>query len=146
MPPFDAFQGQALRLLACALPGMLTTLFAAAQPAEAPVYRCGSTYSSTPCPGGSAVNAADARSAAQQKEAQAVKRREAQLADQLGDERRARERAAAGQVAAGIGPAAAPAPSPSASKPQGKSKSKAKKKTGTQKPKTSQGAKLGSAP
>jgi len=80
-----------------------------------PVYRCGNSYSSTPCPGGTAVDADDARSAAQRKEAEAVKQRDAALADQLAAERRARERAAAGQSAVGIGPTAAIAPAPKAS-------------------------------
>lgn len=86
-----------------------------AQAGNTTVYRCGNSYSSTPCAGGTLVDADDARSAAQQQEAQAVKQRDAALADQLAAERRARERAAAGQQAIGIGPAAASAPAAKAS-------------------------------
>ncbi|MBL8349326.1 MAG: hypothetical protein JNL87_03350 [Burkholderiaceae bacterium] len=102
------------------------------------VYRCGSSYSSTPCPGGSAVDAGDARSAAQRREAQAVKQRDAALADQLAAERRARERAAAGQQAIGIGPATASAPAAKASagktKPQKYKKVPARTAPGTASP------------
>jgi hypothetical protein len=78
-----------------------------AQTAGPAVYRCGSSYSSTPCPGGNAVLTDDTRSAAQQREAEALKRREAALAEQLAAERHAREREAAAQPAVGIGPEAA---------------------------------------
>lgn len=80
------------------------------QPAQAQttgVYRCGNSYSEAPCPGGQAVVADDARSAAQREQAQAVKQQDAQLAQQLAAERRARDKAAAGQQATRIGPSAA---------------------------------------
>ena len=76
-------------------------------PAGPAAYRCGSSYSSTPCPGGSAVNTDDGRSAAQQREAQAVQRRDAAMADQMTADRRTRERDTAGRPAVGIGPPAA---------------------------------------
>ncbi len=84
-------------------------------PAQTPVggvFRCGNSYSDAPCPGGQAVAADDARSAAQQRQAQQVKQRDAALAAQLASERRAREQAAVGQRAAGIGPLAADAAKP----------------------------------
>ena len=78
-------------------------------PAGPAAYRCGNSYSSAPCQGGKAVDTDDARSVAQQREAQEVKRRDAALADQMAAQRRARERerTAAAQPAVGIGPPAA---------------------------------------
>jgi hypothetical protein len=97
---------------------VLTGHAATLQAADAPVYRCGNSYSATPCSGGVAVQAADARTEAQFREAKDAHRRDAALAEQLAAERSARERAARGQVAARIGPAAAVAPTPSASQPK----------------------------
>ena len=105
-------------LLLVAWPGLAQT------PAQAPaggVYRCGNSYSDAPCPGGQPVAAADARSTAQQRQAQEVRQRDAAMAEQLAAERRARERAAGPQRAAGIGPQAADAAKaakPAASAPQ----------------------------
>lgn len=127
-----------LMLLACAgVP---------AQSSEAPVYRCGSTYSSTPCPGGKPVDATDPRSAAQQNEGRAAQQRDARMADQLAAERRARDKAAAGQQAAGIGPLAAKPAAPAASKAKKKTNKQPKqpKHMGkTAPPKTEKPAKLG---
>ena len=134
--PFTTVAG--LMLLACA--GVQ------AQSSEAPVYRCGNTYSSTPCPGGKPVDAADPRSAAQQKEALAAQQRDARMANQLAAERRAREKAAAGQQAAGIGPLAAKQAAPAASKATtktGKQPKQPKQVTKTAAPKTEKPAKLG---
>ena len=112
-------------------------------PAGPTVYRCGSSYSSTPCPGGSAVDTSDTRSAAQQRESQDVTRRDAAMADQMAAERRARERDAAGKPAVGIGPPAA------ASAPQrdtaNSTTTKKKKKTVAKKPVTTRPQKLNSA-
>ena len=106
-------------------------------------YRCGNSYSSTPCPGGSAVANDDARSAAQQREAQDVKRRDAALADQMAADRRARERATVAQPAIGIAPpAAASAPRHDSTPP---TSTKKKKKTATKKPVTTTPKKLTSA-
>jgi len=92
-------------------------------------YRCGNgSYSSAPCPGGVKLDAADPRSAAQQQQAREVAERDAKLARQLADERRARERAAVGQRAINVGPAAAAAaPKAAASKPAGKKPKKPRK-------------------
>ena len=127
---------------------LMTGPLASAQTLGPGVYRCGSTYSSTPCPGGNAVDTDDARSAAQQREAQEVKRRDAALAEQLAGERRAREREAASQPAVGIGPTAvadAPRRDTSALKTTTQTTKKKKKKSGTQKPQTTQPQKLSSA-
>lgn len=83
---------------------LLLPLAVAAQAPSAAVFRCGNTYSSTPCPGAKAVQADDPRSEAQRQQALAVKSQDAQLANNLAAERQARERASAGQAAARIGP------------------------------------------
>jgi hypothetical protein len=83
--------------------------FAAA--ASAPisrVYRCGPdghTYSQTPCPAGSAVEAADSRSAAEQAQARSVAEREQRLARQLTQDRAQAEKTAARQQAGNLSPA-----------------------------------------
>ena len=80
---------------------------AQAQTSSAGVYRCGNAYSSTPCPGGKAVAADDARNEAQRQQAQAVKQQDARLARDLAAERRTLDQASTGQRAARIGPSAA---------------------------------------
>ena len=106
------------------LAGGLLLLGAGSALAQTPasgVYRCGNSYSDAPCPGGQTVATDDARSAAQQRQAQEVKQRDTAMAEQLATERRARERAAVPQRAAGIGPQAADAAKaakPAASAPQ----------------------------
>ncbi len=90
------------------------------------VYRCGPEgreYSQKPCKDGRAVDAADPRSAAEQREARDIAARDAQLADKLARENRAREAEAARKGAAGIQPAPKPA-SAAASSPHKKKKSK----------------------
>ena len=119
---------------------LLCSTWAHAQAPAAGVYRCGSSYSDAPCPGGKPVAADDPRSAAQLQQAQDVKRRDAALADQLRSERLTRERAAAAQRAAGIGPTAAGAPKVAASKPSGKAKTAKLRKTPSQKPKNTKAA------
>lgn len=114
---------------ASAMALLLCAIGASAQAPAAAVYRCGSSYSETPCPGGKPVAAEDARSAAQLQQAQDVKQREAALADQLRTERLARERAAAAQGAVGIGPTAADTAKPASSKPRGKLKAVKLRKT-----------------
>jgi hypothetical protein len=130
----------------CWLGGLVIASVAVAQtsgPAGPTAYRCGNSYSSTPCSGGSAVATDDARSAAQQREAQDVKRRDAALADQMAADRRARERATVAQPAIGIAPpAAASAPKRD---PASTTSTKKKKKTATKKPVTTTPKKLSSA-
>ena len=52
-----------------------------------PVYRCGNTYSSIPCPEGKVVEATDPRTAAQRAEARRVAVNEKQLAADMRRER-----------------------------------------------------------
>lgn len=47
------------------------------------IYRCGDAYSQQPCPGGSVVEAGDARSASQRSQASQAARRDAKLADSM---------------------------------------------------------------
>ena len=52
-----------------------------------PVYRCGNTYSSTPCPEGKVVEATDSRTAAQRAEARRVAADDQRLAADMRRER-----------------------------------------------------------
>ncbi len=104
-------------LIACC--ALATALAAPAASAAETVYRCGPEgreYSSSPCPGGQALQVADGRTAAQRKQAQAVARQDAKLAERLSRDRVAREKAerkgAAGIGAAPPRPASAPASGP----------------------------------
>lgn len=97
------------------------------QAQDAPVYRCGNSYSAKPCPGGKAVDAADPRNATQQQEARAAAQRDAALAREMKAERIADEKRAARQGAANVGPAptgAAKAARPAAPKAQKKKRVK----------------------
>jgi hypothetical protein len=114
-----------MKRCAAALALGLFAMFAQA----APIYRCGQTYSQTPCPGGRVVDATDPRSAAQRAEARRVLARERQLAAQMERDRRDREAASAPAQATGFDSRAA-APEPAASQPA----PKAKKKGGKAKP------------
>lgn len=87
------------------------------------VWRCGAdgrSYSDSPCPDGRPVAVADARSAAEVSQGQAVLAGDRRLAQQLAAERREREREALarGSGLAAIAPGAAirPASKPKASK------------------------------
>lgn len=86
----------------------------AAVAGAAPIYRCGQTYSQTPCPGGRLIDAADPRSAAQRAEARRTAERERQLAIQMERDRQTQEAAAPQAVATKID---AKAPPPAASQP-----------------------------
>ena len=132
--------------LLCKLVGLfslasLVSQDVAAQGADAPAYRCGNSYSSKPCPGGTAVDAADPRSAAQQREAREASQRQADLARQMKADRLAAERAAAPGGAANLGPTAAKPSAKAASKPHANSHKKAHKVV-----KTAKTAKAASAP
>ena len=97
------------------LSGWALLVGAWAQAQEATVYRCGNSYQARPCPGGVAVDAADPRSDALRREAEAARQREAVLARQVAADRRAAERDAARQG----GPAnVGPAPGARADKPR----------------------------
>ena len=83
---------------------------------DAPVYRCGNTYQARPCAGGVPVDAADPRSDAQRRDAQAARQGDALVARQMAAERRAAERDAARSGGpANLGPRAAPVPAKPAS-------------------------------
>lgn len=87
---------------------------AGAQPA--PIYRCGSSYSQTPCANGQQIQADDARSASQKQQADQATRRDADLARALEQDRLAQEkRAAAEQPVARVAP---PVPQAAASSAQ----------------------------
>ena len=94
------------------------------------VYRCGADgrqYSDNACPEGKPVAAADARSAEQRRHAEAVARRDRELADRMVKEREHRERNAPGAV--GIGPSSnAKATSTAAAGPKKSSRKKKPKK------------------
>ena len=78
------------------LPVLLLVLAAGSASAQT-VWRCGPegrSYSDTPCPGGQTVAVADPRSPADVAQARAVAERERHLAQQLVQERRAREQEA----------------------------------------------------
>ncbi len=57
------------------------------------VYRCGNSYSQTPCPGGSAIDASDSRTPEQRKAHEASVRNEKRSADRL-EQTREKEEAA----------------------------------------------------
>ena len=58
------------------------------------IYRCGNSYSQTPCAGGSVVDADDRRSAEQKAQTDAAAAQAGRQADRMEHERLARERAA----------------------------------------------------
>lgn len=98
---------------------------ASAVASAAPIYRCGGgTYSQTPCPGGTMVDATDPRSAAQRAEARRVAAAEKRRAREMERERLAQEKRSAKEPAiASLGPQrSAKAPAQAASKPAGKTK------------------------
>jgi hypothetical protein len=86
--------------LQAALAALLCASAAAA--AAQPVYRCGSEYRPSPCPGGETVNVDDARTDAQRREAAGAARSDAKAASQLERERRQREAAANGPPIGGF--------------------------------------------
>ncbi|MBQ0944340.1 hypothetical protein KAK07_13455 [Ideonella sp. 4Y16] len=59
--------------------------------ARAEVYRCGSSYQDSPCPGGRTVNVDDVRSPEQRAEARERQRQERERANALAAERHAQE-------------------------------------------------------
>ena len=76
--------------------------------AAGPVYRCGSSYSQTPCPGGKQLEAGDPRTAAQRAEARRVAVAERKAAKAREKDRLAAENKRRGEpVIASLSPAAA---------------------------------------
>ena len=78
---------------------VLLALWMTAAAQAAPVYRCGSTYSQTPCPGGKLIDTADPRSQAQQAQARRVAAKERQQLAEMEKARAAREAASAASAA-----------------------------------------------
>ncbi|CAG1013853.1 hypothetical protein BURC_00538 [Burkholderiaceae bacterium] len=104
----------------------LALALAATLAAAAPIYRCGHTYSQTPCPGGRVVDTTDPRTAAQRAEARRVMAKERKLATQMERDRREREGSAPRAEASGFDSRAA-APEPAASAPAKGKKNKSGK-------------------
>lgn len=98
--------------------------------AAGPVYRCGSSYSQTPCPGGRLVEAGDPRTAAQRAEARRIAAAERTAARKAEQERLAAEKKRSGEPAiASLGPVAASAPAKAAGKSAAKDKTKRRAKS-----------------
>ena len=109
----------------------LLLFVACAAPAQM-IYRCGDTYSQTPCPGGRVLESSDPRTGAQRAEAKRAAAKERQLAAKLERERVAREAAAAGTSASGFDTAPkveTAASEPIKAKGKGRGKPKAKART-----------------
>ena len=114
-------------------PGLLILALAgSAHGADGAVYRCGQTYSQTPCPGGELIDSADPRTAAQRAEARRVAEREKKLAAQMERERVAKEKAAKPSSANGFDSRASTAEQ-AASAPVKAPKKRSKSKSAAQK-------------
>ena len=104
------------------------------------VYRCGPdgrVYSQAPCADGKPLSVEDPRSASQQKAARDVAGRDAEQAKQLAEQRRQREQAAQGQLAAGFKTAPPPPAAASAAQRPSKGKGKGKGRAATTDPRMS---------
>lgn len=113
------------------LAGLLLALAGGASTAAEPIYRCGQSFSQTPCPGATLVEPDDAPSAARRAEAQRVAEREKALGDRLERERLQQLAAQPPALATGFDarpPAGKSAPQ---SAPKSKKKSKTKSKSGS---------------
>lgn len=89
------------------------------------IYKCGNSYSQTPCADGRTVDASDPRSPAQKAQADAATRRDARMADALEKSRlrdEARQRTANKPAAKARVPASAPVQKASAAKHKAKKK------------------------
>lgn len=96
----------------------LGLVLAATATTAAPIYRCGNTYSQTPCPeGGTVVEATDPRTGAQRAEARrlAAAERKAAAEREREQKEKAAENAAATAVPGTLSPAAAAPATPPAS-------------------------------
>ncbi len=89
------------------------------------IYRCGHSYSGTPCPNARAIEVEGARpTAAQRAEGRQVARRERRLADEMARDRRLAEAAQQPALATSLGPTQVVAPVP---KPHRKTSRKKRK-------------------
>jgi hypothetical protein len=71
----------------------LAATAAAAANAQSAVYRCGNSYSESPCPQASLVDVDDARTAAQRADARLLAANDKRLGDQMASERVTRDAA-----------------------------------------------------
>jgi hypothetical protein len=95
----------------CSIALLLAMAAGAAMAQKTPIYRCGQTYSQTPCPDGHLIDSADPRTAAQRAQAKRVVENEKRLAAQMERDRHAAEAASAPAIAAALTtPVAASAP------------------------------------
>lgn len=110
---------------------LLLALAGTTAQAAGPVYRCGSTYSQTPCPGGRQLEAGDPRTAAQRAEARRQAAAERKAARSMERERLSSEKKQRSEPAiASLGPtSAASAPAQDGGKSAGKGKPKRKPDT-----------------
>ncbi|WP_280154354.1 hypothetical protein [Piscinibacter sp. XHJ-5] len=100
----------------------------------APIYRCGQSYSQTPCPGGKLIDSADPRTAAQRAEARRVSEREKKLAARMEQDRVSKENGEKPASASGFDSRAASTPAPaSAPVKSQKKRTKGKGKAATDK-------------
>lgn len=90
----------------------LSALWVPAQAQAQNVYRCGGSYSNTPCPGATVVLADDPRSAAQRAQTDAATRRDARSAKVLESERLRQEAKPAPVTVLNPAPASSPADDP----------------------------------
>jgi hypothetical protein len=95
-----------------------------------PIYRCGTEYSRTPCPGGKLLESSDPRSAAQRAEAVRVAAQDRRKAAELERERRAQESAAKPAQAAGFNGRPAPPDAAASDVERGRVKKRSKVKPG----------------
>ncbi len=91
------------------------------------VYKCGNNYSQAPCPGGSPVDTADARSSEQKNRADSANKQSAKTADAMEKSRLAQDSRNLAGNRAGATIIAAPAPMPDAAPEQPKVIGKKKK-------------------
>ena len=94
------------------------------------VYRCGSNYSQTPCPAGTAIEVDDARSADQKKQTDAAAKRDARLADDMEKARLKQEAQAAPALVVGSKAPPAEKPPKTGNNTAAKKKSQKKKESG----------------
>jgi hypothetical protein len=112
---------------------LLASLSAASQAQT--VYRCGNTYSQTPCPDARVVDATDTRTAAQRAEARRVAQAERELAAELRRDRLSEEARARPTAATSLGgPPPASAPSSAAKRAGPKKKKKVERSPGLSDP------------
>ena len=105
----------------CSIALLLAFTVGAFAAPKTPIYRCGQTYSQTPCRDGHIIESSDPRTAAQRAEAQRITEREKQLGAQMERDRRAAEADSAPAVATGFDARAthASASAPSKTKKKG---------------------------